>query len=194
MLFSLRICIPAAIAILALSSMRCYGGNAADEEHKLGQALDKPRYTFLKDCQDKASNDNAAFSEKKCPDLGEWRVDVTEQAPQYFTVHLSQGASRISSDFTSVTKGAPIEWGRALEWHFQNNKPQYLIFRLSWGTEAAPFRMREYLVLSLITDKRMCVLASVDVKNNENANQKIRDVISDKFSRIRVCPSSVLAF
>ncbi len=54
----------------------------------------------------------------------------------------------------------------AIEWHLVNNKPKYMIFRLSWGTENEPFKMRQYLVVNLMTDNDICPLATIDVKNN----------------------------
>ncbi len=70
----------------------------------------------------------------------------------------------------------PVEAGKAIEQYFFNNKPKYMIFRLSWSSEDAPFNMREHLVVNLITNKNICALATVDVKNNKNANQKARDL------------------
>ncbi len=69
-----------------------------------------------------------------------------------------------------------------------------MIFRLSWGTESEPFKMKQYLVLNLVTNKEICSLATVDVKTNKNANQKVRDLIKNKFLNTTSCPTEVVSY
>lgn len=150
------------------------------------------QYTFLKECKETINNDNAAFSELSCPKIGDYKVSITEQSPQYFNIVLSKGDRNISSNFTAVTNENPVNAGKAIEWHITNNQPQYMIFRLSWGSTENPFKMKEHLVVNLVTEKDICVLATVDVKKNKKSNQKARDLISGKFKNSKSCPKSTL--
>ena len=151
------------------------------------------QHTFLKDCKDKVNNENAAFSEISCPTIADDQVSVTEQSPQYFNIMLSKSGQSLTSDFTLVSKDNPIEAGKDIEWHINNNIPEFMIFRLSWGSNNEPFKMKEHLVVNLVTDKNICVIATIDVKKNKKSNQKARDLISGKFKDMGSCPASVLA-
>lgn len=152
------------------------------------------QYTFLKDCKDIVNNDNAAFSELSCPSIAGYQVSVTEQSPQFFNIILSKAGQSITSDFTFVSKDNPIAAGKAIEWHVNNNAPEFMIFRLSWGSNNEPFKMNEHLVVNLVTDKNICVLATIDVKKNKKSNQKARDLVAGKFKNMKNCPRSVLEF
>ena len=134
------------------------------------------QYTFLKNGKDITNHDNAAFTKLSCSSINGQQVRISEQGLQFFNIHLSKGELNINTDFTLVSKDMPVEAGKAIEQYFFNNKPKYMIFRLSWSSEDAPFNMREHLVVNLITNKNICALATVDVKNNKNANQKARDL------------------
>jgi len=192
----LRLILPAVIIAAALSSTLCHSQDtppdtAGKTESKVD--LSKPQYTFLKDCKDNTNHDNAAFTELSCNPLSEYKVNITEQSPQYFNIILSKDDYKVSSDFTTVSNENPVEAGKAIEWHLVNNIPKYMIFRISWGTTEEPFNMRQYLVVNLVTDKEICALATVDVKNNKNANQKARDLIATKFKQTTSCPATVVA-
>lgn len=149
-------------------------------------------YTPLQKCVETVENANAAFSELKCPDVGSYELTVTQQSPVYFTVHLQKQGRKLSTEFESITGELPLEPGKTLEWHLVNDEPQFLIFRLAWGTEAAPFKMSEHLVVSYVGQKEICALASIDAKKNRDANQKARDLVSETFSSVRSCPQKIL--
>jgi len=150
------------------------------------------KYTFLKDCKDKVNNENAAFSEISCPTIAGYQVSITEQSPTFFNIILSKSGQSISSDFTIASKDNPIEAGKTIEWHINNNVLSFMIFRLSWGSNNEPFKMKEHLVVSLVTDKKICVVATIDVKKNNKSNQKARDLVAGKFSGLVSCPTSIL--
>lgn len=165
-------------ALLIFTS--CVSSNQHDEETGI-------KYTFIKDCKNKINNVNAAYSELSCPDVAGYHVEITEQEPQYFNVLLIKDGKKISSDFTSETNENPIETGKAIEWHLYDNKPKFMIFRLSWGTADNPFEMQQYLVLNLVTENEICVIDKVLVDNVKNANQAARDLISIKYKDISTC-------
>lgn len=165
-----------------LISTSCVSDNQMHDEKNI-------KYTFLKDCKDKVNNVNAAYSELVCPDVSGYQVEVSEQDPQYFNVLLIKDGKKISSDFTTVTHESPIEPGKAIEWHLYNNKPKFMIFRLSWGTEDNPFVMQQYLLISLVTDAQICVIDKVVVDKVKNANQVARDLIATKYQDMSACPS-----
>ena len=152
------------------------------------------RFTFLKDCKETIMNDNAAYSEQVCPDLGNYKVSISKQDPQFFNIILKQGAQTATSDFTVVSNEKPIKEGKAIEWHLQNNTPKYMIFRLSWGTDDEPFKMREYLVVNLVTTSEICALATIDIKNNRDANEKARNLLGKEFKNTQACPEKVQMF
>jgi len=190
----MRVVIPASIIVVAaLSSTLCHSETPSDRTTSAKQ-IEEPQYTFIKDCKDKINNDNAAFTELSCFPLGKYKVDITAQSPQFYNIHLTKGAEKISTDFTVVTNDNPVEAGKAIEWHLHNNEPKYMIFRLSWGTDAEPFKMKQHLVLNLITSKEICSLATVDVKKNKNANQKVRELMLNKFSKITDCPAEIARY
>ncbi|VAW64380.1 hypothetical protein MNBD_GAMMA08-2845 [hydrothermal vent metagenome] len=190
-----RFIIPFATIVSVLFSTLCHS-EIAVSPGVINKAVSatEPQYTFLKNCKDITNHDNAAFTKLSCPSINGYQVRISEQGPQFFNIHLSKGELNINTDFTLVSKDMPVEAGKAIEWHFFNNKPKYMIFRLSWGREDAPFNMREHLVVNLITNKNICALATVDVKNNKNANQKARDLIVNKFQKTSSCPDVIAHF
>lgn len=191
----LRVVIPTSIIVVAaLSPTLCHSEITPSKQAASANLKAEPLYTFIKDCKDTSNNVNAAFTELSCSQLGKYKVDISAQSPQFFNIHLTKGSEKISTDFTVVTKDNPVEAGKAIEWHLHNNEPTHMIFRLSWGTDVEPFNMRQYLVLNLVTSKDICVLATADVKNNKNANQKIRDLMLNEFSEITTCPADIARY
>jgi hypothetical protein len=87
-----------------------------------------------------------------------------------------------------VTKGNPVEPGHAIEWYLYDNKPRFMIFRLSWGTEDKPFEMKQYLVINLVTENRICVIDKVAVDKVKDANEVARELIAEKYRGILTCP------
>ncbi len=171
------------LGIMALfMSMSCHGS----ERDQPGAEI---KFTFLKECKDKTGNADAAFSESACPDLAGYRVEISEQSPRYFNIHLIKNNKRISSDFTMVTGENPLEPGKAIEWHLYDNKPKFMVFRLSWGTEDQPFEMQARLVINLVTEDEICVIDQVEVARVKNANQVARDLISRKYKGLAGCPN-----
>jgi len=148
-------------------------------------------YTHLKDCKEQIENDNAAFSELLCPQIGNYKVKIQQQSPQYFTVTLSNKSSSASSELETYTLEAPMEPGKAIEWHLINNKPVFMVFRVNVQSDTG--NSNEMLTLNLVTDNRICALASVATKNTPNANAKVRDLIKTKFLNITECPTAILS-
>ena len=189
---------PIVIAAIALSSTVCQSETISSAK---STAVKKPdsttadiRYTFLKDCKETILNDNAAFSEQNCPDLAAFKVSITKQDPQFFNIILKHKTQESSSDFTVVSNKKPIKEGKAIEWHLQDNVPKYMIFRLSWGTDDQPFKMREYLVVNLVTANDICALATIDIKNNRDANEKARNLLLKEFKNTQACPEKIQVF
>jgi len=183
-----------AVTVSAFASISCHSEETSSSKAATSKVTEitEISYTFLKDCKDTVGNDNAAFTELSCPPVGDYKVNITAQSPQYFNIYLNKGDVKLSSDFTMVSHDNPIETGKAIEWHVVNQKPRYMIFRLSWGSEAEPFKMKEYLVVNLVTNTDICVLATVDVKNNKNANIKAQNLILEKFQLTDSCPKTIL--
>lgn len=148
-------------------------------------------YTHLTDCTEAVENENAAFSVLTCPKVGSYDLSISQQSPVYFTVQLKKGEKVQSSDFETLSGELPLEPGKALEWHLYNGEPRFLIFRLAWGTAAEPFVTNQYLVLNYVGKDSVCPLATVDVKKNPDANQKVRDLLNQKYSGIKSCPPNV---
>lgn len=147
-------------------------------------------YTQIKDCTEQIENDNAAFSELLCPPIGKHKVEIKQQSPQYFIVTLTTAELSASSELETYTLETPMEPGRAIEWHLIDNKPKFMVFRLKAQTEKGD--VNEILTLNLVTDNRICALASIATKKTPNANEKIRDLIKTKFNEAKECPTSTL--
>ncbi len=182
---SIKNLLPIGITIVALSST-CY---SSDNQESTQLA---PIYTFIKDCKDTTDNDYAAFTELTCAPIKGFNIEITHQPPQFFNIHLIKDSTELSTDFIAVTNENPLEPGKAIEWHVENDQPRFMIFRLSWGTEESPLDMREYLVLNYVNKTDICSIATVNVKTNKNANQKVRDMMLEKFQEIKSCPETIL--
>ena len=180
-----KITLPVAIAVTALSSIHCYS-----DDNQNPEAL-SPIYTFLKDCTATTNHDNAAFNELTCPSIKGYKIKITEHPPQFFNIHIKKGTTEAITDFIAVTNENPLKAGKAIEWHFEDDKPRFMIFRLSWGSEVSPFEMREHLVLNYIDKSDICSIATVEVNNN-NANYKVRELMLKQFSEIKACPDTIL--
>lgn len=195
---SIRILFPLIIVATIFSSTLCHSEITSPIKSQAAETTTATtsdiRYTFIKECNESVENDNAAYSQLDCPDLGEYKVSITRQDPQYFNIILKKGNQETSSDFTAVSNEKPIEAGKAIEWHIQNNTPTHMIFRLSWGSDEQPFKMREYLLVNLVTSTDICVLATIDIKNNRNANEKARGLILKEFKDTRTCPEKIQIF
>ena len=155
---------------------------------------DATQYTYLKDCTETVANDNAAFSELRCPKIGGYDVSVRKQSPQFITISLGSAGKSLETNFNPITRHLPIEYGGAIEWRLVNDRPKYMVFRLAWGTPDAPFVMTERLVINLVASDRICPLAVVSTKAVKNANQVARDLIGGDLARLDSCPSTVLAY
>ena len=170
------------LALISLSSC----------QSEQSQAQEKIIYTYIKDCVETVENENAAFSELSCPDVGSYKLNITQQSPMYFNVVLSNQVATISTDFTSLTNESPLEPGTAIEWHLVQGEPRFMIFRLSWGSQEQPFNMQQYLTINLVESNGICSLAVVRVSKHKNANQKARDVLNNQ-KRMRLeCPNSII--
>ncbi len=144
-------------------------------------------YTQLKDCKETVLNDNAAHSELKCAALGKYEVRVNQVGAEYFGISLTAGAKKIASDFDAFPLTRPV--GQSIEWHSRGTEPAFMVFRISYDEAGAA---KEALTLSLVTETRICPLASVNASKNPRANQQIRDSISGQFAQTRTCPASVV--
>lgn len=151
-------------------------------------------YTKIADCEETVENENAAFSVLDCGKVGVSPVTISQQSPIYFTVQLESGDKKRMTDFESLSGELPLEPGAALEWHLYDGAPRFLIFRLGWGTEQDPHAFRQRLVLNYVADDAICPVATVDVKNNPDANQKARDLLVEKYHSLKTCPTSVDKF
>jgi len=151
-------------------------------------------YTKIADCKETVENENAAFSVLDCGKVGASSVTISQQSPIYFTVQLESGVKKRMTDFESLSGELPLEPGAALEWHLYDGAPRFLIFRLGWGTEQDPHAFRQRLVLNYVADDAICPVATVDVKNNPDANQKARDLLVEKYSSLKMCPTTMELF
>lgn len=158
------------------------------------QDVDSIDYTHLKDCTETVTNENAAFSELHCKKIGSYSVSITQQSPTIFDIHLTHDNKVISTEFDQLTTELPLESGKTIEWHLVNGEPKFMIFRLKWGTEDAPFTMNEYLVASRIDKNGFCTLATIDVHENKDANQKARDTIKDSPGKADACDAQINAY
>ena len=160
-----------------------------------GSSIDEAiQYTHIKDCKERIENDNAAFSELLCPKIGSYDVLIKRQSPQFITISLNAAGKSLATNFDPLTQGLPIEHGSAIEWRLVNKQPKYMIFRLAWGTASAPFVMTERLLVNLVSNDRICPLASVDTKAIKNANQMARDLLRTDLAKIDACPKAVLKY
>lgn len=82
-----------------------------------------------------------------------------------------------------------MEPGKAIEWHLTDGTPRFMIFRIFVQEENQI--INEQLTLSLVTAERICPVASVSIKNNPKANEKMRSLISEKYKDIESCPSDI---
>jgi hypothetical protein len=149
-------------------------------------------YSTVGDCKETIKNDNAAFSELHCKPVGAYQVDIKQQSPQYFTVTVGANGKSASSELETITKELPMEPGKVIEWHLSGTELKYMIFRIKTQTDGGS--TKEFLTVNLITEKRICPIASIDVSKNSNANQKARDLLTEKFSAIKECPADVIQF
>jgi len=147
-------------------------------------------YTQVKDCTEQIENDNAAFSELLCPSIGNFKVGIKQQSPQYFIVTLTAAELSASSELEAYTVEAPMEPGKAVEWHLIDGKPKFMVFRVKVQQESDA--VNEMLTLNLVTKDRICPLASVATKTTPQANEKIRDLIKTKFHETQECPATAL--
>lgn len=148
-------------------------------------------YTKIADCKETVENENAAFSVLDCGKIGAGAVSISQQSPIYFTVQLESAGKKLVTDFESLSGELPLDPGKTLEWHLYEGKPRFLIFRLGWGSAQEPHVFRQHLVLNYVAGDEICPIATVDVKNNPDANQKVRDLLAKKYLSLKGCPGSV---
>lgn len=146
-------------------------------------------YTKIESCIEQIENENAAFSELQCSNIGEYSLNITQQSPLYFNVILSHKGKTASSELDTFSYELPIEPGKAIEWHLTEGTPRFMIFRIFVQEENQI--INEQLTLSLVADERICPVVSVSIKNNPNANEIIRSLISAKYKDIKSCPSDI---
>lgn len=175
-------CYPAII----LLSMSCNSNASAVDE--------RTQYTYLKDCKEQIANDNAAFSEVRCPKVGSYDVLIKKQSPQFVAISLFVRGRSLVTNFNPLTQELPIEHGTAIEWRLEAGEPRYMIFRLAWGTSATPFTMKERLVVGLVDKDRICPLAVIRTAAVRNANQMARDLLGGELSTVRACPDNVVEY
>lgn len=147
-------------------------------------------YTQIKDCKEQVENDNAAFSELLCPSIGDYKVTIKQQSPQYFIVTLATAELSASSELETYTLEAPMEPGKAIEWHLLDKKPKFMVFRVKVQKDNND--VNELLTLNLVTKDRICPLASVATKTTPQANEKVRELIKTKFLETQECPTTAL--
>lgn len=151
------------------------------------------QYTNIKDCKEKVDNDNAAFSELLCPKIGSYEVTIKSVGVEFMSIILQGNGKPLATNSDDLTKDLPFTTDRmkVIEWHLENNVPKYMIFRLAWGTPSEPFVMTERLVINLVSNERICPLASINTKAAKNANQMARDLLASELSKITSCPKSI---
>lgn len=152
------------------------------------------QYTKISECIDNVENENAAFSKLKCKKIGSYELNISVQEPIYFTIGLNKGALEVNSEFEELSDELPLETGSAIEWHLSNDEPRFMVFRVSWGTEESPFTMTEYLTINYVSHDRICPIAKVNVKGQVKANEKVRELISNRFSTLKACTKTVETF
>lgn len=151
------------------------------------------QYTHIKDCKEKTDNDNAAFSELLCRKIGSYDVAIKSVGVEFMTIILQRNGKSLATDSDDLTKDLPFTPGqmKVIEWHLENNEPKYLIFRLAWGTASEPFVMTERLVLNLVSNDRICPLATIKTRSVKNANQMARDLLASELSKVTSCPKNI---
>jgi hypothetical protein len=149
-------------------------------------------YSTVSDCKETIQNDNAAYSELRCKPIGAYQLDIKQQSPQYFTISVGANGKTASSELETVTKELPMEPGKVIEWHLIGTELKYMIFRIKAQTGGTT--MKELLTVSLVTEKRICPIASIEVTKNPNANKKARDLLTENFAALKECPAEVLQF
>lgn len=152
------------------------------------------QYTYIKDCKEKIDNDNAAFSELVCPKIGSYGVIIKSVGVEFMSIILQGNDKTLATDSDDLTKGLPFGQMKVIEWHLENNEPKYMIFRIAWGTAAEPFVMTERLVLNLVSNDRICPLATVNTRTFKNANQIARDWLSSELTKSNSCPKTIAEY
>lgn len=150
------------------------------------------QYSKLADCTEQQSNDNAAVSELSCQPVGRYPLHIRQQSPQYFSIELTANGQRLRSELEAFSQELPMEPGKTLEWHLNQQQPKFLIFRLK--VQHSPQRLTEYLTLNLVTDSRICPLARIETAKNRQANQLARDLLSTQFAQVTACPAEFKSF
>ena len=153
------------------------------------QDISSVSYTHIKNCTETVENVNAAYSELTCKKVGSYELAIMQQSPSLFDIRLTRHEKTISTEFDSVSGDLPIEPGPAIEWHLVDGEPKFMVFRLKWGTEEAPFTMDEYLVASRLDAGGFCTLATINTRKNQDANEKARLVIKNTTGSF--CDSSI---
>jgi len=151
-------------------------------------------YTRISECIDNIENKNAAFSNLKCNKIGSYELNITVQEPVYFTVELKKSTLEVRSEFEELSGELPLETGPKIEWHLSNGEPRFMVYSVSWGTEEAPFTMTEYLTINYVAHDRICPIAKVNMKDQEKANEKVRELIGNRFSSLKACTRTVETF
>ena len=166
----------------------CYG---KDDASKLEAKELDIAFTTLSECTEAVENPNDAASVLVCPPQRDMPVKVTTIGPDYFYIELVDKSSSLVSDFSKLSDELPLAPGKVIEWHLNKNKPKFMVFRISWGTKAEPFKMAEYLTVHLVTNQTICPLATINVRANKNANHIARELISGALANAEKCPESI---
>ncbi|MCP4489127.1 MAG: hypothetical protein GY820_17715 [Gammaproteobacteria bacterium] len=148
----------------------------------------------MSECIDNIENENAAFSNLKCNKIGSYELNITVQEPIYFTISLKKGTLEIHSEFEELSGELPLETGPTIEWHLSNEEPRFMVYRVSWGTDETPFTMTEYLTINYVAHDRICPIAKVNAKGQEKANERVRELINNRFSSLKACTRTVEIF
>ena len=149
-------------------------------------------YTKIADCTEQIENENAAFSESKCNSIGPYALNITQQSPLYFNIILSRDGKSITSELDTFSQEEPMEPGKAIEWHVTGETPKFMIFRIFVLQENST--SHEQLTISLVTEDRICPIASVNVNGTPKANEKVRSLISERYQNLAACPAEIDIF
>ena len=153
--------------------------------------VQKISYTHLKECSETISNENAAYSNLKCPNVGPYNLTIGIQQPLYFTINLKHEGKSLNSEFEILSNEHPLETKSVIEWHLIDGQPRFMIFRLGWETEDQPFKSIERLIASYVTDQQICPLATFDTQKNKNADSMARQFIESNLTTIKTGPKKV---
>ncbi|WP_250461754.1 hypothetical protein [Microbulbifer litoralis] len=178
------------LLLLSFTSVACN----SEADSKTPEDSLKTSYTRIGSCEETVDNANAAFSILDCGKVAGRDLRITVQSPTIFTVRLMKSGTEAMSEFEELSGDLPLETGPALEWYSDNQKPRFMVFRVSWGTDKKPFQMDERLVINYVAKDRICPLATVSIESNKNANEKTRELIYDRFLSTSECPEEVLHF